>query len=112
MNKEKGIDDKIREFLSHDLQHARLDRALRHMIQFAANAVPYYQKLFERFRIDPRDIRAVKDLCTLPLLTKHDLHEHEEDLKARSLPPGEGGGPRRGLRHPRRYRDGRIVQHF
>ncbi len=46
------------------------DRRLRGIVKYAAETVPYYQSLFWKEKIDPRDIRSVADLQRLPLIDK------------------------------------------
>ena len=43
---------------------------LRDIVKYAAETVPYYQKLFQTMRIDPCEIRSVEDLDQLPLVDK------------------------------------------
>ncbi|MCI0568760.1 MAG: hypothetical protein L0Z52_11355 [Acidobacteria bacterium] len=60
---------------------------LRKLVQHAATSVPYYRSLFQRLRLDPRDIRQIKDLQQLPPLTKEILGEN---LEALTTPGTEG----------------------
>jgi len=46
------------------------DEQLRKMIRHAADRVPYYQKLFADYGIDPESIRTVEDLRRIPILDK------------------------------------------
>ena len=61
------------------------DEKLRRLVAHAYEQVPYYHELFDRERIDPRDIRGVVDLPRIPILTKAILRERFEDLKARDF---------------------------
>lgn len=46
------------------------DARLRHIVAYAARTVPYYQKLFQEIKLDPRDIKSADDLDRIPLLDK------------------------------------------
>ncbi len=46
------------------------DRRLRKVIKYAAETVPFYKDLFRKERMDPREIRSVKDLDRLPYIDK------------------------------------------
>jgi phenylacetate-CoA ligase len=46
------------------------DRRLRNIIKYAAETVPYYKNLFQKGKMDPREIRSVKDLDCLPYIDK------------------------------------------
>ncbi len=61
------------------------DGKLRRLVAHAYEQVPYYRELFDRERIDPREIRGVADLPRIPILTKAILRERFEDLKARDF---------------------------
>lgn len=58
---------------------------LRHMIDFAYKNVPYYHKLFNRLNLSPDDIRKIKDLEKLPILTKDIIISNWEDFKPINL---------------------------
>ena len=63
------------------LQWNKLSRLLRH----CEEQVPYYRRRWRELGIVARDIRSFDDFARLPLLTKHDIREHFEELKAESL---------------------------
>ncbi|HKT29386.1 phenylacetate--CoA ligase family protein [Dyella sp.] len=62
------------------LQWARLQRLLEHCYR----DVPYYRKQWRELGITPNDIRNLDDYARLPLLTKTDIREHADELKADS----------------------------
>jgi phenylacetate-CoA ligase len=49
----------------------------------AGKKVPYYGRLFDELRFDPRAIASLHDLERLPFLTKDVIRKNLEDLKAR-----------------------------
>jgi phenylacetate-CoA ligase len=61
---ERASRDEIRAF-----QEARLRRVVSH----AYAQVPWYRRLFDRHRLDPREIRGLEDLSKIPITTKQDL---------------------------------------
>ncbi|TBR36179.1 MULTISPECIES: phenylacetate--CoA ligase family protein [Dyella] len=62
------------------LQWQRLQRLLQH----AWREVPFYRQRWQAAGITPDDIRSMDDFARLPVLTKADIREHFDDLKARS----------------------------
>jgi phenylacetate-CoA ligase len=58
---------------------------LRDMINFAYETVPYYHKLFNQLKLEPSDIKTVKDLEKLPILTKDIIKKNWEDFKPINL---------------------------
>jgi phenylacetate-CoA ligase len=54
------------------------DKAIRKVIKYAYT-VPFYNKKYKEFRIYPDDIKGIKDLKKLPLITKNDLRENYPD---------------------------------
>ena len=50
----------------HELRDARL----RELVRYAAKTVPYYQRLFQKENIDPREIKTAADLDRLPCIDK------------------------------------------
>ena len=57
-------------FQSRRRIEARRDARVRRLVAYAARTVPYYRDLFARERIDPCDIRGVRELDALPLLDR------------------------------------------
>lgn len=77
------------EFLSPAEHSARAAAGARGIVRYAAQNVPYYAKLFARLGLQPQDIDGIDELAKLPPLSKHDVLEQHDELRARSLPPGE-----------------------
>jgi phenylacetate-CoA ligase len=63
------------------LQWQRLKRLLEH----CQREVPYYQRRWRELGIDVADIRNLDDYARLPILSKADIREHFDELKAGSL---------------------------
>ncbi|WP_233842626.1 phenylacetate--CoA ligase family protein [Dyella sp. 2HG41-7] len=62
------------------LQWERLQRLLEHCYR----DVPYYRTRWRGLGITPKDIRNLDDYAKLPTLTKADIREHFDELKADS----------------------------
>ena len=58
---------------------------LKALLQHAEQNVPYYQKLFKAYGLASEDIKSFEDYAKIPVLTKKDVQEHREDLKARNF---------------------------
>ncbi|MHA6203854.1 phenylacetate--CoA ligase family protein [Dyella soli] len=62
------------------LQWDRLKRLLEH----CHREVPYYRRRWRELGVTPADIRSMDDYARLPLLTREEMCEHREELKADS----------------------------
>lgn len=54
--------------------------ALRRMLQYAGDNVPYYHRLFRILNFDPSAFRNLEDLQQLPILTKETVKTHYDEL--------------------------------
>ncbi len=63
------------------LQWDRLKRLLEH----CHREVPFYQHRWKELGVTPADIRNLDDYAKLPVLTKADIRNHFDELKASSL---------------------------
>ena len=61
------------------------EKQLRKIIQFAYKNVPYYHKIFKEKNIRPDDIKRLKDLNKLPIITKEIIRENFEEFKPVNL---------------------------
>jgi len=60
------------------------DRIFRHLFQFAFERVPFYTKLYLREGLKPADIRSLKDMDKIPLVSREMLKMADpSDLKPR-----------------------------
>lgn len=75
------------QWLPRDQLAAMQLQRLRDFLAGIGVRVPYYRSLFGRLGFDPAGLRSVAELARLPLLTKADIRQHVEALKA------EGHGP-------------------
>lgn len=62
------------------------DERLRVLVAHAATRVPYYRERFRQIGLNPKDIRGVQDISSLPVLTREDLRHHWKDLIAENWP--------------------------
>lgn len=87
-----GDYDKCRALLARTewLSRAELeqyqDERLRAVVRHAYDTVPYYRRRFDERKLSPQDIRTQADLVKLPLLTRHDIRRHFDDLRSRAFP--------------------------
>jgi phenylacetate-CoA ligase len=61
---------------------------IKRLIAHAHANVPYYRRLLNDAGIRPVDIRRPEDFREIPVLTRQDVLENAEDLRATSLPAG------------------------
>jgi phenylacetate-CoA ligase len=52
------------------------DMRLRRIVRYAYENVPFYNRLFKKFGIEPSDIRARDDLNKLPIIKKDDIRRN------------------------------------
>lgn len=64
------------------------DERLRAIVKHAYEAVPFYRRRFDEYKLKPSDIRGHDDLPKLPLLTRADIRTHFDDLRSRSVSRG------------------------
>jgi len=67
-----------------DLQWQRL----RKIVRYAFERCPYYADRFGKVGFCPDDLREPADFLRLPVLTKDDIRQNQNQLTARGLPPG------------------------
>jgi phenylacetate-CoA ligase len=78
-------------------ERAREDvAALRRLLTYAGEHVPYYREAFRAARFDPRDVTSRADLSELPLLTRDIVRERYADLvdpahRGKNLKKGTSG---------------------
>ncbi|HWZ87481.1 MAG TPA: hypothetical protein VNW92_01490, partial [Polyangiaceae bacterium] len=65
----------VREEREHEESNA-----LKKLLCYAGQNVPFYRELFRTHRFDPRGVGSVADLAGLPLLTREIVRERYEDL--------------------------------
>ncbi|MFC3883391.1 hypothetical protein ACFOU2_07590 [Bacillus songklensis] len=81
-NESKGMDF-LQEFQNRQLQK---------MVKFAVENVPYYTELFSHLHLNWQDIKTVKDLEKIPILTKDEMKRNPESFipKNQSIPYVDG----------------------
>lgn len=62
---------------------------LRGLVHYAYENVPYYRDRWQALKIAPDDIRSRADLVKLPVLTKEDVRQNLDRLRARGVSRGE-----------------------
>lgn len=67
------------------LQDLQLSK-LKELLNFAYHNVPFYRKRFQDSHLTPADIRSLKDITKLPVLTKEDIRNSISDLQVRGIP--------------------------
>jgi len=60
---------------------------LQKLVKYCFRNIKYYRELFDKHYIRPKQIKTVKDLCRIPILTKKELRERFWDFLPKELPP-------------------------
>jgi len=53
---------------------------LKHLIKYVSEESPYYRRVFKNYKISPSDINSLEDLAKLPVTTKEDLQQYNDDF--------------------------------
>ena len=65
------------------------DRRLRYLVKYAYENVPLYRRKYDAAGVKPADIRGVRDINKLPLITKQDLVAgYPNDILSKRAKPG------------------------
>lgn len=79
------------DYTAHLLRNDRLTRAdldamqfrkLRELIDHSWHHVPFYKRVFDRAGFKPDHFKTLADLARIPLLSREDLRDHFEELRA------------------------------
>jgi phenylacetate-CoA ligase len=65
-------------YLPNEKLNAKRDARVRGIVRYASKAVPYYQNLFQKIRIDPSEIKTAEDLDCLPLIDKEEVQKNPD----------------------------------
>ena len=66
------------------LEEYRFEK-LKRLIEFSYRNVPYYEKLFRSLRLTPGDIKSLKDIEKIPILSKEKIRREGRNLIARNF---------------------------
>lgn len=53
---------------------------LKELIRYLGKNSPYYRRVFRNYKISPADINFLEDLAKLPVTTKEDLQQYNDDF--------------------------------
>jgi phenylacetate-CoA ligase len=67
-------------FLNHTEIMQLQEEKLRELIAYLKQNSPYYQRIFNLNKIDPGEIRTLKDLARLPFTTKEELQIYNDEF--------------------------------
>lgn len=56
------------------------EQKLQELMAYLETYSPFYQKLFREHHINPVEIRTLEDLRKIPMTTKNDLQQHNDDF--------------------------------
>jgi phenylacetate-CoA ligase len=74
------------QWLSYEELVDYQNEKLRSLVRHAYDNVPYYHNRMKKLKLRPEDIKTVKDLPQLPVLTRDELKNNLADLRARNYP--------------------------
>lgn len=70
------------QFLEKGRLEKLQNKKIRNLIRSAYETVPYYRELFDSLGVSPDDIKSIKDLQKLPVMSKKEVLDHEKELIA------------------------------
>ncbi|WP_289061185.1 AMP-binding protein [uncultured Zobellia sp.] len=56
------------------------EEKLKELVGYVSEKSPYYRRLFRQYKIHPTDINTLEDLAKLPVTTKEQLQQHNNDF--------------------------------
>lgn len=62
---------------------------LRRLIQHCWDSVPYYRRRMDEYGLTPADIRSTADLNKLPVLTRADVRDYQDELLSQGPAAGQ-----------------------
>jgi phenylacetate-CoA ligase len=71
---------KYNERRPYEVLKAEQQVALRRMLSYAYQNVPYYRRMFREIRFDPASFRNLEELQKLPIMTKETIRQHFDEL--------------------------------
>ncbi len=76
--------EKSQFFSANQMHELQLER-LRRLVQHAYAHCPFYRKRFDEAGFNPRRVQSPEDLQIIPVLTKKEIQNHLDSLKAGNL---------------------------
>ena len=61
------------------------NKELKKIVNYAFEYVPFYNKLFKKLGINPRDIRTLEDLNELPIIRKDEIRKNSDAVISREF---------------------------
>tara|TARA_B110000879_G_scaffold212480_1_gene308965 strand:- start:6436 stop:7797 length:1362 start_codon:yes stop_codon:yes gene_type:complete len=85
------------QFWDEDKIHEYQLTKLKSIIDYSAKNVPYYEQLFKKIKLNSDDIKSIKDINKIPILTKEILQKEGSNMVSRMINPklvkkGKTGG--------------------
>ena len=72
----------VNEQLTREELDAMQLAKLRELIEHCSQHVPFYRRLFDRVSFKPAHLRSLAELSNIPPLTREDLRDHFDELRA------------------------------
>ena len=88
----KSFKSKYQELMSNEnMSDQQIEilqnKLMKDLLQHAYENVPYYRKVFDNVKFDPRNYTGPEDLNKIPILTKEIIRENFYDLIASNISP-------------------------
>lgn len=80
--------EKTQSYSITDLQALQLEK-LKAMVNHCYDNVPYYRKLFNEIKLIPCEIRDLKDIQRIPVLTRKQVKDNFSTLIAKNIPKNQ-----------------------
>ncbi len=62
------------------------NKRLRALIKHAYENIPFYKKLYNKYKVKPSDLKEIKDIRKFPIVTKEMLKKAGKDILAKNIP--------------------------
>ena len=85
------------QFWDEDKIHEYQLTKFKSIIDYSTKNVPYYEQLFKKIKLHSDDIKSIKDINKIPILTKEILQKEDSNMVSRMINPklvkkGKTGG--------------------
>ncbi len=80
--------DKTQWYTKKELEEYQYTQ-LKKLIKHAYETVPYYRRIFKKYKLKPTDIKSLADLPKLPVLTRNDVKNNTQQLISTAFKPSQ-----------------------
>ena len=81
----QNLINRVQWYSKDEIDKYQLNK-LQQLVKYSYENVPYYKDLFDKFQIDPDDIKNFDDFYKIPFLTREIIRKNTNNLKSKTVP--------------------------